>query len=302
MNGPISDDGTVLDIPAPELVVDEPCETGEGPLWNEDERALYWADIPTGRLFRYLPSTETNELVYHHDGMIGGYTFQADGSVLLFGMRGQIVRWNAGAVETVVTDIPGEQDGRFNDVIADPHGRVYCGTMPTDAHLARLYRLDLDGSLTEVFDDIGLSNGFGFSPDNRVLYHTDSNNRRIFRLDYDAATGELGNRTALIQTPDDESVPDGMTVDIDGTIWSARWDGHALYRYSAGGRMLGKVPFPVRKVSSIAFGGENYATAYVTTAGGDARGDVEGETAGSLYRLDLGVRGRAPFRSRVGMG
>jgi len=302
MNGPMSDAGTVLDVPEPELVVDEPSETGEGPLWNEDERALYWVDIPAGRLFRYAPSTGTNELAYQHDGMIGGYTFQADGSMLLFGMRGQIVRWNAGAIETVVSDIPAERDGQFNDVIADPHGRVFCGTMPTDDHLARLYRLDLDGSLTELFDDIGLSNGLGFSPDNRILYHTDSNHRRIFRLDYDAGTGDLANRATLIQTPDDEGVPDGMTVDTDGSIWSARWDGHALYRYSADGAMLGKVPFPVRKVSSVTFGEDNYATAYVTTAGGGARGDVEGQTAGSLYRIDLGVRGRAPFRSRIGLG
>lgn len=302
MNQPRPDTETVLDVPAPELVVDEPSETGEGPLWNEVEQALYWVDIPAGRLFRYTPSTAINELIHQHDGMIGGYTFQADGSILLFGMRGQIVRWDNGATEPIVTDIPGERDGRFNDVIADPEGRVYCGTMPTDDHLARLYRLDMDGSLTELYDDIGLSNGFGFSPDNRIMYHTDSNHRRIFRLDYDAATGELSNRTTLIQTPNDESVPDGMTVDIDGTIWSARWDGHALYRYGANGRMLGKVPFPVRKVSSVAFGENDYATAYVTTAGGESRGDIEGETAGSLYRINLGVRGRAPFRSRIGLG
>ena len=301
MNDPISDAETVLDVPAPELVVDEPCETSEGPLWNEDERALYWVDIPTGRLFRYLPATGSNELAYQHESMIGGYTFQADGSILLFGMRGQILRWNAGTVETVVAEIPGERDGRFNDVIADPHGRVFCGTMPTDDHLARLYRLDTDGSLTELFDDVGLSNGLGFSPDNRVLYHTDSNNRRISRLDYNAATGDIGNRTALIGTPDDESVPDGMAVDSEGTIWSARWDGNALYRYDADGRMLGKVPFPVRKVSSVTFGGNDYSTAYVTTAGGDSRGEVEGETAGSLYRVSLGVRGRPPFRSRIGL-
>ena len=301
MSHPMPDDVPVIDTAAPELVVDEPSGTGEGPLWNEDERALYWVDIPTGRLFRYSPATDTNELAYQHDSMIGGYTFQADGAILLFGMRGQILRWNAGAVETVVSDIERERDGRFNDVIADPEGRVFCGTMPTDDHLARLYRLDLDGSLTEVFDDIGLSNGLGFSPDNRVMYHTDSNNRRISRLDYDAASGELTKRATLIETPDDGSVPDGMAVDAEGTIWSARWDGHALYRYGADGQSLGKVPFPVRKVSSVTFAGDDYTTAYVTTAGGGNRGDAEGATAGSLYRVNLGVRGRPPFRSRIGL-
>lgn len=301
MTDPAFDAVPILDASAPELIVDEPCETGEGPLWNEDERALYWVDIPTGRLFRYSPATDTNELAYQHESMIGGYTFQADGSILLFGMRGEILRWNAGDVETVVADIPGERDGRFNDVIADPEGRVFCGTMPTDDHLARLYRLDTDGTLTEVFDDIGLSNGLGFSPDNHVMYHTDSNNRCIYRLDYDAPSGQLTNRSALIRTPDDGSVPDGMAVDIEGAIWSARWDGQALYRYDAGGRAVGKVPFPVRKVSSVTFGNDDCAAAYVTTAGGGDRGELEGESAGSLYRINLGVRGRPPFRSRVGL-
>ena len=301
MTQPNSDAVPIIDAAAPELVVDEPSETGEGPLWNEDERALYWVDIPSGRLFRYSPATSTNELAYQHDSMIGGYTFQADGTILLFGVRGQIVRWNAGVVETVVSDIDGERDGRFNDVIADPEGRVFCGTMPTDAHLARLYRLDRDGSLTKVLDDVGLSNGLGFSPDNRVMYHTDSDNRRISRFVYDAASGELTNRATLIETPDDGSVPDGMAVDAEGTIWSARWDGHALYRYDPEGVLLGKVPFPVRKVSSVTFGGDDYTTAFVTTAGGGERGDREGTTAGSLYRINLGVRGRPPFRSRIGL-
>jgi D-xylonolactonase len=90
-----------------------------------------------------------------------------------------------------------------------------------------------------------------------------------------------------------------MAVDRDGTIWSARWDGSALYRYDVDGQPMGKVPFPVRKVSSIAFGGPDLGTAYVTTAGGESRGDVEGQRAGSLFRVALGVRGRAPFRSRI---
>lgn len=301
MNHQQRNDVPVLESSAPELVVDEPSGTGEGPLWNDDAKVLHWVDIPTGRLFAFDPARSRNTLVHQHDGMIGGYTLQEDGSLLLFGDRGRIVLLRDGKTEVVIDEIPAEAGGRFNDVIADPEGRVFCGTMPTGDGLARLYRLDPDGSLTLVFEDIGLSNGMGFSPDRRVLYHTDSNKRRIHRMDYDLDTGEVSNREVLIETPDDGSVPDGMTVDREGTIWSARWDGHALYRYGAEGQPLGKVPFPVRKVSSIAFDGEDFRVAYVTTAGGQNRGDVEGEAAGSLFRVDLGVSGRPPFRSRIGL-
>jgi D-xylonolactonase len=297
----LSEQTHVLPATQADLVVDLPSETGEGPLWNERDRCVYWVDIPPGRLYRYDPHAKLNELVYQHTAMIGGYTFQENGAILLFCSRGQIVRWHNGDIETIVEEIPGEADGRFNDVIAGPDGHVYCGTMPTATHLARLYRLNLDGSLDVLFDDIGLSNGFGFSPDNAVLYHTDSNARLIYRLAYESGTGALGNRTVLVRTAQDETVPDGMATDADGAIWSARWDGHALFKYSAEGELLGKVPFPVRKVSSITFGGDDLGSAYVTTAGGHLRGAHEGERAGSLFRVDLGVKGRPAFRSRIGL-
>jgi D-xylonolactonase len=291
----------ILDLGKPELAVDNPSACGEGPLWNDDERAVYWVDIPNGQLFRYDPAANQNALVYQHDGQIGGYTFQTDGSILLFCTAGKILKWTAGEIETVLESVPGEEDGRFNDVIAAPDGGVFCGTMPTDAHIASLYRLAPDGTIEKLFDDIGLSNGFGFSPDNATFYHTDSNFHVIYALDYDAETGALSNRRPIIRTPKDDTVPDGMTVDADGFIWSARWNGHALYKYSPEGEELGKVVFPVRKVSSIAFGGESLDTAWVTTAGGDNRSEVEGPLAGSLFRIDLKVHGRPPFRSRVGV-
>ena len=298
------DDGgaTVPILPGtPELVVDHPSTCGEGPLWHEEEQALYWVDIPNGQLFRFDPAAGENREVYKHESEVGGYTFQADGSILLFCSFGQVVRWHQGTVETIIESIPDEADSRFNDVTAAPDGSVFCGTMPSKKHLARLYRLAPDGSLTMLFDDIGLSNGFGFSPDLGTFYHTDSNFHVIYQMDYDTSTGEVANRRILTRTPKDESVPDGMTVDAEGNIWSARWNGEALYKYSPDGELVGKVPFPVRKVSSVAFGGANSEIAYVTTAGGNDRGEVEGILAGSLFRVDLGVGGRAPFKSRIGL-
>lgn len=291
----------ILTTSTPETVVELPSQTGEGPLWNQRDRSLYWLDIPPGRLYRFDPESGQNYLTYQHDAAIGGYTFQADGSILLFFARGQILRWHEDEISTIVDEIPDETDGRFNDVIAGPDGHVFCGSMPTANGRARLYRLELDGSLNTLFDDIGLSNGFGFSPDNRVMYHTDTGGQVIYRLDYAAGTGEVGNREVLVRVPAGEGAPDGMATDADGAIWSARWDGHGIYKYSASGDLLGKVPFPVRKVSSLAFGGDDLGTAYVTTAGGDNRDQVEGALAGSLFRVDLGATGRPAFLSRIGL-
>lgn len=290
-----------LPIGQPEPVVDHPSQTGEGPLWHEEAAVLHWVDIPAGTLFRFDPETGQNTVAYQHSGAIGGYTIQADGSLLLFCEHGEILRLIGTETEPVITGIDAMRGSRFNDVIADPEGRVFAGTMPLADGAARLYRLDPDGSLTVVYDDLTLGNGMGFSPDLATFYVTDSNTRRIYAADYDRATGEPRNRRTLVQVEDEGTVPDGMTVDAEGTIWSARWDGRALYAYAPDGSPRGKVPFPVRKVSSVTFAGPGYDIAYVTTAGGKERSEHEGVLAGSLFRVDLGVTGRAPFRSRIGM-
>ena len=284
----------------PELIADYACVTGEGPLWHAAEGRLYWVDIPAGRLFRYEPATGRHEEVYRSAEAIGGYTIQADGALLLFGARGSVRVWREGTIKTAIEEIPAERGSRFNDVIADPEGRVFCGTMPEGERPGRLYRLDPDGTVTVVLEDAGLSNGMGFTPDLAAMYHTDSDKGTITRYAYDRASGQLGNGQVIVRVPAAAGLPDGMAVDEGGDVWSARWDGGALYRYSAAGEERGRIAFPARKVSSVTFGGAGYEDAYVTTAGGNDKAN-EGAGAGALFRVRLGVRGRPAFVSRVGL-
>lgn len=280
-----------------ELIANEPLRVGEGPLWHEDEQRLYWVDINGKKLFRYNPASGGYETVLEGH-TVGGYTIQADGSLLLFMNKGRIRLLKDGELHEVVPDIADDHVTRFNDVIADPEGRVFCGTMPFGSRPGHLYRLDPDGTITTVLSGLGISNGMGFSPDLTTMYHTDTTARTITAFDYDRATGEITNPRVIVHAPEGVGMPDGMTVDTDGTIWSAHWDGWALYHYEADGTPIERIPFPTKKVSSVTFGGPDYRDAYVTTAGGDDRAE-NGELAGSLFRLDLGVQGRPPFRSRL---
>jgi D-xylonolactonase len=284
----------------PVLVADFACHTGEGPLWHRQERRLYWVDIPAGRLFRHDPETGRSEIC-HQGEPIGGFTVQADGALLLFMARGAVAIWREGRpLDTVVPEIPAELGSRFNDVIADPEGRVFCGTMPTGEKPGRLYRLDRDGALTAILDGIGCSNGLGFTPDHRGLYYTDSTRRVIYLFDYDRATGDLTDQRVFLDTGGEEGVPDGMTVDAEGHLWSARWDGGCVIRYTPDGREERRIPLPARKVSSVTFGGRDWSRLFLTTAGGDDR-EHEGAGAGALFCLDPGVRGVPEFLSRVGL-
>jgi len=281
----------------PELIADYRCVTGENPLWHPIEKRLYWIDIPTGRIFRYDPATGEHEQFYEGE-VIGGFTIQADGSLLLFMARGAVKILRDGELITIIDEIPDERESRFNDVIADPEGRVFCGTMSTRSRPGRLYRLERDGRLTKLLDGIGTSNGLGFTPDRKGLYYTDSRRREIYLFDYDRGTGEITNQRVFVRVPEGEGVPDGMTVDSEGYVWSARWDGGCLVRYAPDGCEERRIYFPARKVSSLTFGGEDYTDIYVTTAGGNDK-ENEGWGAGALFRINLGIKGVPEFFSRI---
>jgi D-xylonolactonase len=184
---------------------------------------------------------------------------------------------------------------RFNDVIADPEGRVYAGTIGRTDESGGLYRIELDGSVSCLWKGTGCANGMAFSGDLRRFYWTCSTSRKLYVYDYERRTGALENRRLLYSAPADEGIPDGLAIDENDELWSARWDGSAVLRLSPDGRLLERIELPVPMVSSVTFGGPDRDTLYVTTAGG-----WEPNTAnGTLYRLAAGVRGRPGFRSRV---
>ncbi len=286
----------------PEVIADYRCRIGENPLWHPLEQRVYWTDIPNGQLFRYEPATGEHEECYR-GRPVGGFTVQADGALLLFMEGGAIARWHDGELDYVLPEIPAEQGFRFNDVIADPLGRVFCGTIAQQpgSRPGRLYRLDTDGSLHLVLEDVLISNGLGFSPDRRQLYYTDSGRRTITLFDYEVQTGALTRPRIWLQLPDGAGVPDGLTVDAEGYVWSARWDGGAVYRYTPEGREVERIPFPARKVTSAAFGGPELRELYVTTALAEGTRDEEGAEAGALFRLRAEVKGLPDFFSRVGL-
>lgn len=281
----------------PELVADYRCELGEGPLWHPTEKRVYWLDIARGLMFRFNPATGEHEQCYEGE-VVGGFTIQEDGALLLFMARGAVATWREGRLDYILEEIPDERDSRFNDVAADPVGGVFCGTLPTADRLGRLYRLDPDGSITRVLDDVDISNGIGFTPDRAQMYYTESGTRKIYLFDYDQKTGAITNRRVFLDTPDDGTIPDGLAVDSDGYVWSARFYSSSLYRYSPQGVEERRTELPVRQVSSLTFGGDDLTDIYVTTAGGHNKAQ-EGPGAGGLFRLNLGIRGQPEFLSRV---
>lgn len=280
----------------PEIASDQRCTVGEGPLWHSDDGRVYWTDNVEGAMYRYDPETGDTERFYEGD-VVGAFTIQADGSLLLFMEEGRVAHWDGGDVTDVIDGVSQEAGMRFNDVIADPRGRVFCGTMDDDDPSAgRLYRLDTDGSITEVLERVELANGMGFTPDREGLYLTESNTNTIHEFRYEASTGGLGERETF-SVRSGPGMYDGLTVDASGSVWSALWDHGALVRHDPEGRLQRTIEVPTRNVTSLTFAGPEFTTAYVTTAAKGADEDDEG--AGALFRIEPGVEGVAEFRSKV---
>lgn len=285
-----------------ELIAPLDCQIGENPLWHSEAQTLFFLNISAGEVHAYKPSTRQSTVICR-TRVTGGFTFQQDGSLLLFQDGSISVLMLDGTLREVASDLFPRNE-RFNDVIADPAGRVFAGVMGGNG---RLMRFDPDGTITELFDGLGVPNGMGFTPDLRGMYFTDSVPRKIYYFDYDHDTGNLSNRRTFLEIPLDEGVPDGMAVDDNGYVWTAVWFGGRLKRYAPNGRFDREVFLPVKQTSALAFGGAGLTEIYVTTAAtsdSDSLAppgyDPAAPRGGGLYRIEVqGLRGKLPFRSRL---
>jgi D-xylonolactonase len=280
------------------LVVD--CRYhGEGPLWHPVEKCLYWLDIHRGQGFVYDPSSNTHHVVYEGEP-VGGMTLQADGSLLFLMAKGVIANWRKGKL-TTLTQIEGtyEQERCFNDAIADPMGRVYAGTLSPQDQSGRLYRINTDGTVVSLLENVKVSNGMAFSLDRKKLFYTETHAWKIHVFDYDQTVGSLTNQRTFTDIPqeEEEGVADGLTIDSQGYLWSARAYGSIVVRYSPNGTEERRIHIPTPKVTSLTFGGDNLDDLYVTT--GIEQNKPTDPLAGALFKLKPGVRGVAEFVSRI---
>jgi sugar lactone lactonase YvrE len=285
-----------------DLVARLNCQIGENPLWHTESRQLFFVDITSGEIHAYNPSTGISTVIAK-TRVTGGFTIQQDGSLLLFqDGRLCLLSLDGTSREVARDQCPGND--RFNDVIADPEGRVFAGTM---GGYGKLLRFNTDGSVTEMSAGFGIPNGMGLTSDLQGMYFTDSRTHTIYHYDYDRGSGSLSNRRTFAEIPVEEGMPDGMTVDDSGYVWTAIWFGSRLKRYAPDGTLEREIGLPPKQTSSVTFGGRGLTEIYVTTAATDIADslappghDPTELRGGELYCLKLpGFRGRLPFRSRL---
>lgn len=249
-----------------DVLTDIKTVLGEGPVWSVAEQAIYWIDVIDRKVFRHnLASKKTEQFVV--TGMPGCIALRKDGGLIAAFRTGlALVSLERGEE----TKIPSKIDfgmERFNDGKCDRRGRLFAGTMDktTNNTIGGLYRVDADHSVTKVADDIRLSNGIAWSPDDRVMYHNDSRPGYVYAYDYDIATGVPSNRRVHIDLSSTPYNPDGCTVDAEGYLWLAEVNSGRVGRYAPDGRRVGGIDLPTDRVSSVMFGGPNLDMLFITT-------------------------------------
>lgn len=274
---------------------------GEGPVWHVEDRLLYWLDVARPAIFAHAPG-QGQVGIWPLPSETGCMVPRKGGGVVVASRNEGIVAVDpkTGRLRPIAQPAIGRPPGRANDGRVDPKGRLWVGWL-TDSRLmpGAVFRIDPDGSVHTMIEDVVASNGMGWSPDGLSFYHTDSHIGTIWAYAFEPESGTLGARRPLLQLDVQHETPDGMQVDANGDIWAAVYRGGRLIRLDPAGRIREEIPFPTALTTSCAFGGDDLATLFVTTAirGQSAIQLRNQPLAGSLFAFESGVRGQpdTPF-------
>ncbi|XP_050678724.1 regucalcin-like isoform X1 [Leptidea sinapis] len=290
----------------------DPVLIGEGPHWDEKQQCLYFVSVLEGSLHKYVPvtgeKTKTNI-----DGRVG-FIVPVDGAVDQFvigvGRTFQRVEWNGSeGSEVKVVEVIGDVDQgvaaptAINDGKADPRGRLFGGTMNVNWENSphrhgSLYRID-NNNIYKLCDNIQLSNGLAWDLREKAMYYTDSTERKIRRYDYDVDTGDISNKQFIFDFEKNHigGMPDGITIDSDGNLWIAVFNGSCVIKIDPrSGKLLQKIPIPAKQVTSVIFGGQHYDVLFVTSA----RLRAGGPQCGCTFTITgLGVKGLPGYKYKI---
>ncbi len=229
---------------------------GEGICWSARDDAVYWVDI-MGQALNRLSLADGGVARWPMPEPLGWVVERSAGGFIA-GFKSGFAELDLdpSAIRPIGDPEPDLPGSRMNDGKADAEGRIWCGTkgLEADPPTGAFYRFGPDHRWTRMDRGYEVPNGPAFSPDGRWLYHSDSGRRTVYRF----ARGEggaIGDRQPFILFGQEEGYPDGMTVDAEGFLWIAHWEGSRISRFDPDGRRERSIALPAFQVTNICFAG-----------------------------------------------
>lgn len=244
------------------------AQLGEAPVWHPLENRLYWVDILRPAVYRFSPETGVNE-VCTLDKLVSAVLPKSGGGVMVATQDGiEALDFDTGCLSPFSHPESDRPENRLNDAKVGPGGAIWVGSMRMDAAKPSggLYRVDPDGGFSQKESGITVSNGLGWSPDNSTFYFVDTVPGVIHAYDSTPGTGNLANRRVFAKIPQEQGRADGITIDRDGGVWCALWDGWSVRRYTPDGQIDFSIELPVPRPTSLCFGGQDNDTLFITSA------------------------------------
>lgn len=292
-----------MEIFQPDLLVRIDCDLGEGIFWDPSSHHIYWTDINRGRLFR-CDANGKHVAKKEVTLMVGAFTLTTVYGVFLLATEEGFMLYNWNREELLPLDNPewNLPANRFNDGKCDPAGRFWAGTMARDTKGQKGSLYCLDGSTMKtqrMIERIGISNGLAWDSSRHVFYYIDSSRQEVLVFDYED-DGKIRNRRVCFEVPQKEGSPDGMTIDKEGMLWIAHWNGFQVARWNPiTGEKLATIKLPVPLATCCCFGGDDFRTLYISSAheGFDGHRMKEFPESGSVFsaRLPIGGFPLTPF-------
>jgi len=274
---------------------------GEGPVWDDEEQALYFVDVLGRKIHRYDHAGDSFQS-FETPALVGSIALRNDGGgvIAAFGDGIGLYDLATGAVEPLGDPEAGNPLTQWNDGKADAHGRFLAGTVATDKEsmVCGLYSVEA-GRITQLDSGFGITNGPCWSPDSKTFYYADSVPCDIYAYDYDLSTGAISNRRVFANTRALGGIPDGATVDSEGRLWSAICGAGKIACWRPDGVLERTIDVPPYLVSSVMFGGPDLDRLFFTSITGSSLGFADDETGGQLFVVDgLGAVGLPEHRYR----
>ena len=252
-----------------EIVSEFKAMLGECPVWDSDKKIIYWVDIIGKKLFSYNTISNINSVI-NLNNFVGSVSLRQNGQFIIATDEGiHFFDQDNLSIKKLFNPEDHLDQNRFNDGKCDASGRFWVGSTSygETEKIGSLYCIDKDLNYKKAIDGIIVSNGITWSPDNKIMYYIDSPTREVKAFNYDIRNGDIKNERVVIVFNKEEGYPDGMTSDKEGKLWIAHWGGHKVGRWDPlNGKMIEKIDIPVKRVSSVTFGGPELNELFITTA------------------------------------